>query len=309
MLNSLPPLNAVRAFVAAARHQSFTLAAQELHVTHGAVSRQIKALESQLGVLLFERRTRQVSLTAAGVKFFAQADSALKQLAAAAQSVMSDAPARVLRINVRPSFAVRWLIPRLPDFVAQYPGIEPQVLTSTLAPDKAGDRFDIAIRRGRDGWPPSARLTPFLEDEACLVASPALLDRYPVDTPSALSALVLLWARTRKADWDAWLAYTGIGKLKPVGQMQFDHEHFVLQAVMDGLGFAVVPVSLVSSALASGQLRCPFPERRMPLARYYYGVAADAVSEVQAFTAWLDAEVAQQANNHLPLTKKNTPKI
>ena len=298
MVDSLPPLNAVRAFVAAARHQSFTLAAHELHVTHSAVSRQVKALESHLGVLLFERRVRQVSLTAAGQKFFAQADAALKQLAAAAQSAMSEAPASVLRINVRPSFAVRWLIPRLPDFVAQYPGIEPQVLTSTLAPDKAVDHFDIAIRRGREGWPSAIPLRPFLQDEACLVASPALLARHPVATPDALMPLVLLWARTRRTSWDAWLAHTGVGKLQPAGQMQFDHEYFVLQAVMDGLGFAVVPMSLVSNALASGQLRNPLPDLRMPLARYYYGVAPDAAPQAQAFAAWLDEALARQAAHH-----------
>jgi LysR family glycine cleavage system transcriptional activator len=289
-------LNAVRAFVAAARHQSFTLAANELHVTHGAVSRQVKTLEAFMGIALFERRTRQVSLTAAGLKFFAQADAALKQLAAATRTAMTDTtPTRVVRINVRPSFAVRWLIPRLPDFVARHPGIEPQVLTSIQSPDKAVDGFDIALRRGHEGWPPAIRLHPFLEDELCVVASPALLDAHAVTKPQALAALVLLLARTRKGDWDAWLAHTGLGKIKPAGQMQFDHEHFVLQAAADGLGFAAVPESLVANSLASGQLRRPFPTLRMPLARYYYGIAPDAAPAALAFAAWLDEEVARQA--------------
>ena len=155
-LPRFPPLHAVRAFVAAARHQSFTRAAVELHVTHSAVSRQIKALETHLGVPLFERLTRQVVLTADGQAFFADAAAALSQIGAAATALMARAPARAVRINVRPSFAVRWLIPRLPAFVAQYPGIEPQVVTSTAVPSKAVDGFDVAIRRGRtrvQAWP------------------------------------------------------------------------------------------------------------------------------------------------------------
>lgn len=294
MVDTLPPLNAVRAFVAAARHQSFTLAAGELHVTHGAVSRQVKVLETHLGVPLFERRTRQVSLTVEGLRFFAQADAALKQLAAAARSVMDQTPARVVRINVRPSFAVRWLIPRLPDFVARHPGIEPHVLTTTQPPDRAAEGFDIAIRRGHAGWPPSIELHPFLEDEVCLVASPALLARHPVIRPTDLTGLVMLASRTRKGDWDAWSAHTGLGKLKPAGQMLFDHAHIVLQAAIDGLGFAAVPMSLAGSGVASGQLRCLFPDLRMPVPQHHYGIAADAVPEVRLFAAWLDTQLALQ---------------
>src|SRR6185437_8719478 len=121
----------VRAFVAAARRQSFTRAAAELHVTHSAVSRQIKGLEAHLGVALFERRVRQVTLTAEGQRFYAEAAAGLAQIGAAALALMARAPSRAVRISVRPSFAVRWLIPRLPAFVEQYPGIEPQIVIST----------------------------------------------------------------------------------------------------------------------------------------------------------------------------------
>ena len=293
---NLPPLNAVRAFVAAARHQSFTLAASELHVTHSAVSRQIKVLEAFMGVRLFDRRIRQVSLTVEGLRFYAQADAALKQIAVATQSVMGQAPARIVRINVRPSFAVRWLIPRLPNFVARYPGIEPHVLTDTLPPDKALDSFDIAIRRGHGGWPASIELRPFLEDAVCVVASPALLATHPIDTPNDLATLMLLWAKSRKGDLDAWQSHVGVDKIVPSGQMQFDHVHFVLQAAIDGLGFAVVPITLASSGIASGQLRCLFPELRMPVTRYYYGIATDAGSEAQLFSEWLDHELLKHKN-------------
>jgi len=294
MFNSLPPLNAVRAFVAAARHQSFTIAARELHVTHGAVSRQIKTLEAHMGVRLFERQIRQVSLTVEGLRFFEQADAALRQIAAAAQLAMRQPPARVIRINVRPSFAVRWLIPRLPDFVAQYPGIEPHVHTSTLPPDKVTDSFDVAIRRGLRGWPASLQVRPFLEDEICVVGAPGLLDAHPLADPSSLASCVLLWSKTRKDDWDAWLRRAGVGPIKPTSQMQFDHVHFVLQATLDGLGIAITPISLASNDLAAGRLRCPFPDLTIPATRYYYATARDAVPEARYFVEWLESELARQ---------------
>ena len=231
----LPPLHAVRAFVAAARHQSFTRAAVELHVTHGAVSRQVKALETHLGVPLSERLTRQVVLTADGQAFFADAAAALSQIGAAATALMARAPARAVRINVRPSFAVRWLIPRLPAFVAQYPGIEPQVVTSTAMPSKVADGFDVAIRRGLQGWPPSIQVKPFLDDEVQVVGAPSLFKTQGVGAPPALAAHVLLSARTRKSDWDDWQRAAGV-RLKPAGRLQFDHLHLVLQAALDGLG-------------------------------------------------------------------------
>ncbi|CAN5205924.1 transcriptional regulator GcvA [soil metagenome] len=278
----------MRAFVAAARHQSFTRAALELHVTHGAVSRQIKALEQHLGVALFERRTRQVTLTQAGQAFFAEAAAGLAQIGAAATALMARAPARAVRINVRSSFAVRWLIPRLPAFVSQYPGIEPQVVTSTELPEDVSDGFDVAIRRGSHGWPSSIQVRPFLEDEAQVVGAPALLQAHRVDAPRALAAHVLLSARTRKGDWDDWQRAAGLARFKPAGRLQFDHLHLVLQGALDGLGVAMGPTSLVSHDLADGRLVSPLPGLRLPLERYYYGMAPDAGPEAQFFAEWLE---------------------
>lgn len=294
MTPRLPPLNAVRAFAAAARHQSFTLAAAELFVTHGAVSRQVKALEEFLGVALFERRVRQVSLTPEGQRFFAEVAPALEQIGAAAHALMDGAaPARTVTINVRPSFAVRWVIPRLPDFVAQFPGIAPQVVTSTVSPDQASEHFDVAIRRGRNsGWPASIAVQPFLQDEALIVGTPALFTRIPVAEPRALAAHVLLWSRSRPDDWDHWKRQVGAPRLRPAGQLQFDHLHFVLQAALDGLGFALAPASLVAHDLAAGRLVCPLPALRLPLTRHYYGLAPDAAPDAQCFARWLQGQLA-----------------
>ncbi|MDT0138969.1 LysR substrate-binding domain-containing protein [Acidovorax sp. PRC11] len=287
----LPPLNAVRAFVAAARHQSFSRAAQELHVTHGAVSRQIKGLEADLGVALFERRVRQVVLTVEGQAFYAQAEAGLALIGHAATALRSGAAGRAVRINVRPSFAVRWLIPRLPDFVARHPGIEPEVVTSTATPARAPEGFDVAVRRGLQGWPASLQVAPFLEDEAFAVASPALLRSMhrPVESPRDLAAFVLLGARSRKGDWDDWCRQAGIGRLKAAGRLHLDHLHLVFQAAIDGLGLAMAPRSLWGNDLRQQRLVALLPRHGLPLDRYYYGISPEASEETRCFVKWLEA--------------------
>lgn len=291
-----PPLNAVRVFVAAARQQSFTRAAIELHVTHSAVSRQIRSLEDFLGVPLFERRIRQVTLTVEGQQFFAEVGPALQQIGAAARALAKQAAGRAaVRINVRPSFAVRWLIPRLPDFVGRYPDIEPQVVTSTVAPAQDTEGFDVAVRRGLEGWPSSMQVHPFLEDEALVVGAPALLASQPLCDPRSLSSHVLLSAKTRRSDWDDWRKRFGAPRARPAGRLQFDHLHFVLQAAVDGLGIALAPASLLANDLASGRLQAGLPELRMPLTRYYYGLASDATPEARCVAEWFEEMRRTQA--------------
>lgn len=290
MSDALPPLNAVRAFVAAARHGSFTRAALALHVTHGAVSRQVKTLETHLGVALFERNVRHIRLTEAGRAFFVQAERALSRIASAAQALRSGSSAHAVRIDVRPSFAVRWLIPRLPGFVARHPGIEPEVVTRTGAPREAGSGYDVVIRRGTHGWPASLAARPFIEDEAYVVAAPSLLARQPVTTPRALTRCVWLSSKTRADDWPAWQAHLGLRRLRPARQIQFDHLHFVLQAAVDGLGVALAPHSLIGNDLSDARLVCPLPAMRLPLTPYCYGVTPRAGPAVDAFVAWLEAE-------------------
>ena len=289
MQASLPPLNAVRAFLAAARRLSFTLAAEDLHVTHGAVSRQVKSLEDYLGVALFERRIRRIQLTAAGQQFLAEAGPALDRIAASARQIATRAPARTVRINVRPTLAVRWLIPRLSDFVARHPGIDPQVITSTATPKANTEPFDVTIQRGLNDWPASLSVHPFLEDEALIVGAPRLM--LGVDRPQALGALTLLLAKTRRTDWDDWKKHAGVPRLRPKRQIVFDHLHMVLQAAVDGLGFALAPVSLLSSDLATGRLACALPHLRLPLPRYYYGLAPSPNRETQLFSHWLDSQI------------------
>ena len=288
----LPPLNALRAFLVAARHQSFSRAAQELNVTHGAISRQVRGLEEFLGVQLFERQIRKVLLTAEGQQLYAETSPAMEQIGAAARALMVRAPPRAVRINSRTSFSVRWLIPRLPDFVAHYPGIEPQLFTSLASPDKAPEPFDIAIRRGVEGWPPAVKAQPFLEDELVVVAAPSLLKKKPIVEAKSLAQHTLLVVKTRKQDWDDWKMHVGLPRLRPAQRLQLDHSHIVLQGALDGLGFAVTATSLLGTDVAQGRLVCPLPDLRMPLPPMYYGCAPGVGRETHLFAEWLDQQAA-----------------
>ncbi|MFJ2467298.1 LysR substrate-binding domain-containing protein [Pseudomonas sp. NPDC087615] len=293
MISDLPPLNAVRAFAAAARHQSFSRAAEELHVSHSAVSRHIKQLEEHLRVPLFERRTRQSVLTPAGQTFYQQISVALAQIANAATALTRGAPLRKVTINVRPSFAVRWLIPRLPNFMALYPDIQPEVVTSTLPPDQSRETFDVVIRRGQTGWSSNVQPQILLEDDMVLVASPSLLQAVPLNSAQDLLRHTLLAGRTRSMDWKNWADHTGIAQLHSQPTLQFDHMHLVLQGAVDGLGVALCPESLLGKDLSTGRLISPLPSLRLPLTRYYYGVSQEAAAETQIFIDWMFSHIHQ----------------
>jgi LysR family glycine cleavage system transcriptional activator len=228
----LPPLNAVRAFVVAARHASFTLAATELGVTHGAVSRQVKLLEDHLGVQLFVRETRQISLTSVGRHLFAGFAPALERIAATATAVARLSPVSSLRINVRASFTARWLIPQLPSFIRKYPHIAPRIFTSSDEPVRLSrDSFDVIVRRTKAGWPSDLKPRPFMADQAYLVTAPSLLQAKPVEKAEDLTGHVFLHSVTRANDWREWLRFAGVDGIHPANEMQFDHLDFALRAL------------------------------------------------------------------------------
>lgn len=291
----LPPLNALRSFEAAARHASFSHAADELGVTHGAVSKQIRALEDDLGQPLFIRSVRQVKLTAAGRELMAEVAPALERIAAAAATLrrLPDQESGQVRINSRPSFALRWLIPNLPRFVRAYPGIEPQVVTSTLEPARlppAG--YDIVIRRddapGGGTWPAGTARNAFLRESAFPVAAPALLAERPIRRPEDLADHVLLQTATRQTDWQDWLARAGCAGLRASGELWFEHQQFTLQAAIDGMGIALGLSVLAEIDLSAGRLAPALPQGpRLRLRPYCYGLSPDAGNAARRFADWL----------------------
>jgi len=295
----LPPLNALRAFEAASRHASFSRAEDELGVTHGAVSKQIRALEDDLGQPLFSRGVRQVKLTAAGRELMAEVAPALERICAIAAALRQGPSQETgqVRINTRPSFALRWLIPHLPRFVRAHPGIDPQVITSTLEPARLSPSgFDIAIRRatpGRGGtvWPEGMKPRAFLREGALPVAAPSLLAERPVHRPEDLNAHVLLHTATREQDWEDWLARAGCPALRPAGQLRFEHQQFTLQAAIDGMGVALGLSVLAAADLAAGRLAPVLPNGpRLRLAPYCYVLSPHAPGVARQFATWLEQE-------------------
>src|SRR6187431_2637676 len=224
MARRLPPLSALRPFEAAARLESFSRAADELHLTHGAVSHQVRALEEHLGVPLFARHGKRVTLTPAGRTFAEAVRNALDAIAGAANALRGRREDR-LTVSVLPSFASRWLMPRLIRFMEAHPEIEVSVVATTALANFTNDEVDIGIRFGRGPYPPLVS-EAFLEDEWFPVASPKLkMPRQPAD---------LLQMRIIREDrdyWDEWFLAAGVKLEKPLaGGPFFNDATYSIQA-------------------------------------------------------------------------------
>ena len=287
MPRRLPPLNALRAFEAAARLTSFSAAAAELHVTQGAISRHIRLLEDWLGRALFERLHRRVELTPAGQRYLADVGEAFDQIARATARQTARASDAVLRVNALGTFALRWLIPRLSGFHQAHPAIELR-LTTSHAPLSALERqFDVAIRGAADaatGW----QGTEFLAEARLPVASPALLARKPLASPRDLRRHTLLHTASLPGVWGEWLALAGVDGLTPKRALTMEHFHLTLQAALDGLGIAIGPVALVADDIADGRLVQPFAAPALPPWRYLAFTRGTRRSAVAgAFIDWL----------------------
>lgn len=258
-MDRLPPLNAIRAFEAAARHLSITLAADELHVTPGAVSRQIKSLEEVLGLQLFKRGHREIALTRQGGDYFQAITRALDLLREATRKLTRGRQRKQLRIRAYTTFAMRWLIPRLSGFHAAHPGIEVLLKASLEPVDFRKEDIDAAIRLGDGQWPGanSHRLGPNI---LAPVASPALLAAGPkLKKPADLARHTLLHSIARPDDWGHWLQAAGVAKqVDARAGMTYESSAMALAAAIEGQGLAVAQLFLVEKDLAEGRLVMPF---------------------------------------------------
>jgi LysR family transcriptional regulator, glycine cleavage system transcriptional activator len=286
----LPPLNAVRAFEAAARHGSFKDAAAELGVTHGAVSRHVALLEDWLGPpALFQRLNRRVVLTPTGGALLDEVRPALDRIAGAARRHRDrhgEAPAAVLRVNALATFSLRWLLPRLAIFRMQHPEIEVRLTTSNDPVDALQEPYDVIIRGGPDTFGGfTARL--FLTERRLPVCSPTLLARCNLTDPGDLGQHTLLHVATMPRLWNDWLLVAGVAGLDPATSLTFDHFYLTVQAALDGLGVAMGPTALVADDLAAGRLVAPFPDVSLP-ARSYHAYVADPGSRDPAITVFCD---------------------
>jgi LysR family glycine cleavage system transcriptional activator len=288
----LPPLSSLRAFEAAARHLNFTRAAEELHLTHGAISHQMKALEAQLGVTLFRREHRRLLLTDAGQRFAARVRGVLGELEESVAAIAGKPDPRVLTVSVLPSFALRWLIPRLASFQRRHPEIDVHVSASHALAEFGAGGVDLAIRFGRGGWP-GVVAEKLFDEEVFPVASPKLAGgRWPLK-PQELDRFALL--RSEREPWRPWFRAMGLAFDEPERGPIFSDEILMLQAAEHGLGIALARDAIAAPAIAAGGLVRLFPERVSPRSAYYlvYPRAHAALPTVAAFREWIIDEVAR----------------
>jgi len=247
---NLPPLGALRAFEAAARLESFSRAADEISVTHGAVSHQMRALERALGTALFLRNGRRVALTAAGRHFAERVRAALQDLAEAAQFVRRSEGERAVSVSMLPSFAARWLMPRLGRFMERHPGIAVNIHTSITLVDFQRDDVDLAIRFGSGHWP-DLEAHKFMDEEFFPVVSPRFnRGRLPAQ-PSELGKFQLM--RSNDEPWTPWFRAAGV-RFKEPHSLIFTDSSLLLQAAVDGRGIALARSGIAADDLRAGKL-------------------------------------------------------
>jgi len=267
-MSRIPPLPALRAFLAACRRGSYTAAAEELNVTHGAISRQIQQLEEWLGQKLFERTGQRMSATPHAQAFAQEVSEAMERIADAARRYGRGSASSLLRINAPATFAMRWLIPRLPDFYARHPEVLVQVQTATTQQLALAGSFDAAIRIGTAHHKHFSAL-PFLDEWHTVLAAPALLARQPLRDVGDLSAHVFLETETRPGLWQQWLNVAGEAGDLNVSRQRFDHFYVTYSALVDGLGLAIGPLPTLHHDIDVGRLVAPLPAIRTPVQRYY----------------------------------------
>ncbi len=256
----LPPLSMLRAFEAAARHGSFSRAADELAVTHSAVSHQIRGLEAWFGEALFVRTARRVALTPAGEVLAPPLTRALDGMAEAVEATLAantaDAHGPVL-VSVEPAFAARWLVLRLDRFYAAHPSVQLHLVPTPDFVDFEDGGADLAIRYGRGDWP-DLIAEKLLGSAAFPVVSPDLMARTrELKQPDDLAAYTLIHEDTLE-DWTAWLKAAGATKVDPLKGPIFDDAHLTLEAASSGQGVALADEALAAAALADGRLIRPF---------------------------------------------------
>ena len=292
---SLPPLNALRAFEAAARHLSFTRAAEELHVTQAAVSHQIRTLEEHLGLPLFRRLTRGLLLTDAGQTLFPPIRHAFDTLAGAVGTLKARDSAGSLTVTVLPSFAAKWLVPRMSRFQDHHPDIDLRIAAGERLVDFARDDVDLGIRFGNGEWP-GVQVEQIADEDVTPVCSPTLAR--DLRRPSDLATAPLLYEDMLPLGnfptWATWFQAAGIGGLEPARGPRFSHTHMMLQAAIDGHGVALGGTVLIADDLAAGRLVAPFDLAIASGYAYYLVCAPAAVgrSKVRAFRDWIMAETA-----------------
>lgn len=294
MTARLPSLNGLRAFEAAARHLSFTNAAQELNVTQTAISHQIRRLEEELGLRLFVRQNRSLALTPKAAEYLPGIRAAFQDLRFATDRLLHKDDDKVLTISLMTSLASKWLLPRLSAFQEQHPEIDVRITTSSELVDFRRGDVDAAIRYGRGQWA-GLRADWLMADQMFPVCSPALLKGpNALKAPEDIARFTLLHTSGYADDWRVWLTAAGLpaGIAKQPG-LTFDLSFMTVQAAVDGIGIAIGHTAFVQDDIVKGRLVAPF-DMTLPEDAGYYFVAPQEktkVPKIVAFREWLMASV------------------
>jgi DNA-binding transcriptional LysR family regulator len=293
-------MNTLLPFEATVRHASMTAAAQELHVTHGAVSRQIQNLERSLGTSLFERQTRALRPTRQARQLAAIVRDALDQIDAAARQISRPAPAGPLTLSCEPTLLMRWLIPRLPDLAVNVPDVAVHLSAGGGPVHFERDNIDLAIRRDDFPFPEEATSrTRLFAERIGPVCRPDLATRLTGD--AGVSQVVLLHTATRPQAWDDWRRITGM-KAEPVSEQTLEHFYLTLQAAAAGVGVAIAPYAVARDDLERGQLIAPFGF--VPDGTSYHLLSRPSPEQdgrIRLLTAWLQASTNQLDKDSEPV--------
>lgn len=290
----LPPLNALKAFEAAARHESFTRAAEELCVTQGAVSHQVKALEAELAVKLFNRERQRLIITEAGREYLAVVRDALDRIAIGTDRLLQRQNSGVLTVSTSPDFAAKWLVHRLGHFVEAHTGIDLRVSATLHHVDFTREDVDLAVRHGDGNWPglDAVRLSP---EQLFAVCSPKLLSsRKRLARPADLLKFPLIHMDSR-AEWNSWLQEAGFDGEAVTHGPVLNRASMVIDAAINGQGIALARTTLAAWDLLNGRLVRPFA-LSLPLKRTYWIVCPKATAslpKIVTFRDWLLTEAAR----------------
>jgi LysR family transcriptional regulator, glycine cleavage system transcriptional activator len=304
-MRRLPSLNALRAFEAAARHQSFTRAAEELHVSQGAISHQVKLLEAQLGMALFRRAHHGLAITFAGQNYLQVVKAAFDQLALGTERLLQQENAGTLTVSMSPNFVAKWLVHRLGKFVAGQPTIDLRVNATVRHVDFTKEDIDLAVRHGTGSWP-DLQVTPLCVEQIFPVCSPALLaGAHALREMADLRHHTLLHDSARD-DWPIWLDAAGLADFSPSQTLTFDQSATVIDAAAAGQGVALARSALAAADLQAGRLLRPFA-LSLPAPFAYYIVCPKPTAmraKIVAFRSWLLAEAAADARDLAALPRR-----
>ncbi len=294
----LPPLNALRAFEAAARHLNFSRAADELAVTPGAVSQQIQNLEDYVGASLFKRTPKGLLLTDAAQTALPALREAFDRLAEAASLLTAAVDGRRLTVSVAPSFAAKWLVPRLGLFEAAHPQVDVWLSADMEVVDFALGEIDLAIRYGAGRYP-GLEVVKLMSETVIPVASPEYLEANPVHAPAELANHVLLHDGSPDADdscpdWSMWLAARGVKGIDGTRGPRFNQSSLVIEAAAGGRGVALAKRALAQADLDAGRLVAPLQDATAVDFAYFvvHPKAKGRLPQVKAFVSWITAQAA-----------------